>query len=573
MEFEKFNEIWLKENFKIPYQKQKQEFLKGVDVEYKNTPDFTFLTKDEDIFKNIFDVSKINDGKSIYSFTQGDAMYILAHGKPSGEMSVILNGKKTAITNKQLGEILQAGELIPKDVKNIYTISCYGGLQQPFVLDNGIKIESIHNSDKQVWNPKTGSNGVKAISFVTDKDSGLTDSAKESLEKNHKRTLKENFTQEQFDIAHNTLKTNKAKQIFNDKIRKWDIIKSFSLPDVHTKIDYIRALNGNDTALLDLYNFTTEEKEFLISNGYYEKTDDSGYYRPTDKYKKEFYDSDFIDEGYKSFIENISEEEGEFVIKETAQEKIDEIVKENIPAKPIKNEKLRKFKKSRGPKQNKKDNINIKEKIEIQQEEPEKIVKEVIESQKETTKPKTEKEIKIEKDPFEGIAIDSEGNITGASRIDFDNLTPEQQKRWEEIVNRADEVRKNNNSTPNTSDIYSDVPEYKEPTTSKKINKQINSETVSTTKINTEIPKKKITEASSNAIKNGTKDINWGKIGKVGLIAAAVGAAAYVIGKDDGDKQNQQYQAPQQDNYYAQQIAKDISNYRYGKHMTGFVNY
>ena len=46
---------------------------------------------------------------------------------------------------------------------------------------------------------------------------------------------------------------------------------------------------------------------------------------------------------------------------------------------------------------------------------------------------------------------------------------------------------------------------------------------------------------------------------------------------DNKQQSNQQYrmtyQSQQIDNSYAMQMAQDISSYRYGKHMTGFVNY
>ena len=43
--------------------------------------------------------------------------------------------------------------------------------------------------------------------------------------------------------------------------------------------------------------------------------------------------------------------------------------------------------------------------------------------------------------------------------------------------------------------------------------------------------------------------------------------------KQVSKQQNISYNNQYIDNQYAMQMAQDISSYRYGKHMTGFVNY
>lgn len=82
------------------------------------------------------------------------------------------------------------------------------------------------------------------------------------------------------------------------------------------------------------------------------------------------------------------------------------------------------------------------------------------------------------------------------------------------------------------------------------------------------------------------KSLNGG--GKGSLVGLAVaGVAGLVVGKaiSDNNRQKQQnrkanrqtrdkdVQSQQIDNSYAMQMAQDISSYRYGKHMTGFVNF
>lgn len=98
--------------------------------------------------------------------------------------------------------------------------------------------------------------------------------------------------------------------------------------------------------------------------------------------------------------------------------------------------------------------------------------------------------------------------------------------------------------------------------------------------IRRELPKKQLTKASSEAIENNVKNINFKKAGKIGAIVTAIGLGAYAIGKHNKNKkkerQQEQIQYPQNnsyiDNSYAQQMASDISSYRYGKQMTGFIN-
>lgn len=99
-----------------------------------------------------------------------------------------------------------------------------------------------------------------------------------------------------------------------------------------------------------------------------------------------------------------------------------------------------------------------------------------------------------------------------------------------------------------------------------------------TENIQKELPKKQLTKASTEAIENNVKNINFKKVGKIGAIIGTIGLVSYGIGKHNENKkeEKQQIQYPQNNNYidnsYAQQMASDISSYRYGKQMTGFIN-
>ena len=99
-------------------------------------------------------------------------------------------------------------------------------------------------------------------------------------------------------------------------------------------------------------------------------------------------------------------------------------------------------------------------------------------------------------------------------------------------------------------------------------------------------PSKNIIKPTKNTSKMTTKSLGGAGKGAIGLIIAGVTGLA--IGKalssndDNKDKKQDKQVAKQQnisynnqyiDNQYAMQMAQDISSYRYGKHMTGFVNY
>ena len=101
---------------------------------------------------------------------------------------------------------------------------------------------------------------------------------------------------------------------------------------------------------------------------------------------------------------------------------------------------------------------------------------------------------------------------------------------------------------------------------------------------NTTKPSKNIVKPTKNTSKMTTKSLGRAGKGAIGLIVA--GMTGLAIGKalssDEKDKKQDKQVAKQQnisynnqyiDNQYAMQMAQDISSYRYGKHMTGFVNF
>ena len=82
-----------------------------------------------------------------------------------------------------------------------------------------------------------------------------------------------------------------------------------------------------------------------------------------------------------------------------------------------------------------------------------------------------------------------------------------------------------------------------------------------------------------------TKSLGGAGKGAIGLIIAGITGLAIgkALSSDNNKNKKQDKQVAKQqnisynnqyiDNKYAMQMAQDISSYRYGKHMTGFVNY
>ena len=101
---------------------------------------------------------------------------------------------------------------------------------------------------------------------------------------------------------------------------------------------------------------------------------------------------------------------------------------------------------------------------------------------------------------------------------------------------------------------------------------------------NTTKPSKNIVKPTKNTSKMTTKSLGRAGKGAIGLIVAGITGLAIgkALSSDEKDKKQDKQVAKQQnisynnqyiDNQYAMQMAQDISSYRYGKHMTGFVNF
>lgn len=101
--------------------------------------------KEITLFKIPFkgEITNCGDFYVFRSALSENTYYLLAHGTPKG--NIIINNKEVS-----LGQALYLlyGDIIPEGVKNIFTLSCYGGLQHPVTIGS-VTIQSCHKiSDK-----------------------------------------------------------------------------------------------------------------------------------------------------------------------------------------------------------------------------------------------------------------------------------------------------------------------------------------------------------------------------------------------------------------------------------------
>jgi hypothetical protein len=74
------------------------------------------------------------------------ALFILAHGTDDGLICM----NNTYVTATQLLESFIRMGLTKEEINTIYTISCYGGLQESCTID-GITIHSVHDEKTEVY--------------------------------------------------------------------------------------------------------------------------------------------------------------------------------------------------------------------------------------------------------------------------------------------------------------------------------------------------------------------------------------------------------------------------------------
>ena len=161
-----------------------------------------YLTHDNlNIRKNYLDVVNQKNGAEAYLFRQNDILFLNAHGGNNGK--IVYN--KKFIEPKELLNELENANLIPDDIKKIYTISCFGGLQKPSKTNNGIPIESSHTSNK----PIVGIPMTNEISFSISEGTGdISENLKKDILRNQGYKVEEVLSPKQID---DVLKNNPQK--------------------------------------------------------------------------------------------------------------------------------------------------------------------------------------------------------------------------------------------------------------------------------------------------------------------------------------------------------------------------
>ena len=525
-----------------------------------------YLTHDNlNIRKNYLDVVNQKNGAEAYLFRQNDILFLNAHGGNNGK---ILYNKKF-IEPKELLNELENANLIPDDIKKIYTISCFGGLQKPSKTNNGIPIESSHTSNK----PIVGIPMTNEISFSISEGTGdISENLKKDILRNQGYKVEEVLSPKQID---DVLKNNPQKA-FDKYGPNDDRFYTSQGLDPKEQKEAINKLNSKrkppeplpdysaDDARLD--KMFAEDKAYIES---LEKQRKRPNYKPVKgpKLKKknnniidkifEFEDKyenniNFNNENIKQEFEKLSKGHGKLYSellyrpKEYRQElsKYYEALKSDIrplheipkiigndiePIMSVQNifaqehgfESYNDMLKYASEHFDEKSSIPIKKVLELKND-----VKTEIPESKPVKDPKLKETVKQNK------------NLEKATNEVFDNFT------------------ENINNIPK--------PEVK----------------------NTPKPSKNIVKPAKNTSKMTTKSLGKAGKGAIGLIVA--GVTGLVVGKalssdnDNKDKKQDKQVAKQQnisynnqyiDNQYAMQMAQDISSYRYGKHMTGFVNF
>lgn len=73
---------------------------------------------------------------------KNDALILFAHGTKDGKIAF----NRAAYSSENFVQMLYDKHLIPDDIKKIYTMNCYGGKQQSFIGPNGVEVKSAHTS-------------------------------------------------------------------------------------------------------------------------------------------------------------------------------------------------------------------------------------------------------------------------------------------------------------------------------------------------------------------------------------------------------------------------------------------
>lgn len=135
----------------------------------KNTDIFFNYTKAPSIesdFNIVSIAQELDSNNTVHMFRQGDMLIINGHGGRNGKLGFGFE----EISVSDFIQKMKDNNLIPEDIKSIYTLTCHGGALTPFVTSDDIRVMSSHTSLDTIYSNSVG-NG---ISFQLDNKGEVT---------------------------------------------------------------------------------------------------------------------------------------------------------------------------------------------------------------------------------------------------------------------------------------------------------------------------------------------------------------------------------------------------------------
>lgn len=553
---------------------------------------FDNINLKENNIKTILDININNkEGKEAYKnialkknnsyiagFVMDDSMFIIGHGTKNG--GGIIANNKIAMNNRFLGSLLLEENLVPSNVKNIYTISCYGGLQQPIELSNGVKIQSLHNSKQKIKFGLTldKNNNVSNIKI------GVTDNASLVKKfKNNSINVQMSFSPKEFNEA---IINNKARhgaltpqEAFDKYGPNDDRFYTSQGLDPKKQKEVINKLNSKRKPPEPLPDYSADDAR--LDKMFAE---DKVYIESLEKQRKRPNYKSVEDPKLKKKNNNIIDKIFEFEDKYSNKNYI------NFNNKNIKQE----FEKlSKG-------HDKLYSELLYRPEEYRQELSKYYEALKSDIRPFHEipKIIGNDIEPIMSVqnifaqehGFESYNDMLKYASEHFDEKSPTPIKKVLELKNDvkteiSEPKPKETVKEPKPKETVKEDKNLEKATNEVQDNFTENINNTSKPKVeNTTKPSKNIVKPTKNTSKMTTKSLGRAGKGAIGLIVAGITGLAIgkALSSDEKDKKQDKQVAKQQnisynnqyiDNQYAMQMAQDISSYRYGKHMTGFVNF
>ena len=224
---------------------------------------FTDLSKQKEYLNAVTSNPAMNGGLML--LRQGDVAFLAGHGSPQGHIAHYnIPYQKNSIVQR-----LEDAGFIPEDIKKIYTISCYGGVQTDFVTNRGIPITSIHTSKNPLLSI---SNKESGVTFKTNTDGNFNEpkSIKDSfVAKQYKQFIIERFKHDpettfNVELIASREQINDVLRPIDERARQYYFENIDSNPDFFEKVvDIDAALDQNISSPSDI------EKPPVPKSGHY----------------------------------------------------------------------------------------------------------------------------------------------------------------------------------------------------------------------------------------------------------------------------------------------------------------